>query len=90
MWINHGGNDTDQLLLTCPLLDEVDNRTSRGNHVMGGDGGISWSCICQYVAPRWQESKYSKHEQGERVVRNVLHQRLPFHLEFGIDEFVGV
>ena len=35
VWINHGGNDTDQLLLTCPLLDEVDNRTSRGNHVMG-------------------------------------------------------
>ena len=38
MWINHGGNDTDQLLLTCPLLDEVDNRTIRGNHVMGGVG----------------------------------------------------
>ena len=87
MWINHGGNDTDQLLLTCPLLDEVDNRTSRGNHVMGG---ISWSCICQYVAPRRQESKYSKHEQGERVVGYVLHQRLPFHLKSKYDEFDGV
>ena len=53
-------------------------------------GGISWSCICQYVAPWWQERKYSKHEQGERVVGYVLHQRLPFHLKLVDDEFDGV
>ena len=48
MWINHVGNDTDQLLLTCPLLDEVNNRaSSRGNHViMGGGIMVMYLSVC--------------------------------------------